>query len=216
MKTKLTIIATFMSLSLSAQTLSQTGTSVKELVPEGWTVQEAWGDLYQNGRDDLVLIATPNDSTKMKARDDGYVYDFNQPILAVYYMSEEGDLILHEQHDDIIPVRDEYVSYDVSAEVKRGNLVITVIPFASAGSYYSSVYEYVFRHQNDAFYLIGLDIESFARNTGDGERISINYLTHKQWTLPINAFDNSKDNEKPKWSSVPKEPLKRLGTFILE
>ena len=64
-----------------AQSLAQQGTSVEDLVPAGWLHQEAQGDLNKDGILDLVVVATPDYEENTLTREDGYVYNFNQPIL---------------------------------------------------------------------------------------------------------------------------------------
>ena len=69
-----------------AQSLQSSGRSSKEIVPQGWGVQEEAGDLNKDGIADLVIIATPNFRENIQVREgDGYEYDYNQPILAIYW-----------------------------------------------------------------------------------------------------------------------------------
>ena len=68
---------------MKAQGLKQLGTAVDDIVPEGWTHSEAVGDVDKDGLNDLVIAATPNFKENMKTRYDGYVYNFNKPILAI-------------------------------------------------------------------------------------------------------------------------------------
>ena len=58
--------------------------------------------------------------------------------------------------------------------------------------------------------MIGFDTDSFARNTGEGEKVSYNFLTNKCQRTKYNVFD---DKVKPveRWSKFPARPLKRLG-----
>ena len=66
-----------------AQVLPSAGNDVKDLVPEGWTHVEAFGDLNSDGVSDLVLVATPNYRNKKDIEDDeeGGI----MPVLAIYF-----------------------------------------------------------------------------------------------------------------------------------
>ena len=219
MRTKILMLLALFSVlqTLSAQKLKETGRSIAELLPEGWTYTEAWGDIYPDGRDDLALIVLPNNKDKITVRDDGYEYNFNQPLVAIYYMSEEGDLIQREVFDHLVPAREtEYTSIDSSISInKKGAIVIGLSYFSSAGSYGASNYSYVFRYQNDDFYLIGEEEESHSRSTGEGEKISINYLTHKQCHSTFNVFSDSNQKPTERWSKLPVTPLKKMDSLTL-
>ena len=220
MKTTLVSLLLLLTLPLSAsaQRLKETGKQVKDLVPEGWTTQEAWGDLYKNGRNDLVLMAVPNDPAGITKRDDGYELNENQPVLAIYYMSEEGDLIKHYEYDNVIPPLASLNYFtDVTLEVtNRGTLIIDLSTMYTAGSYTSPRHSYVFRRQNDDFYLIGEDISYYTRTTGEGEQVSINYLTSKKSSTKLKLFDEPIENGKTVWSKISRKPLRKLGSFTLE
>lgn len=205
-----------MPLGISAQSLQKKGTSVESLVPEGWTYNHEKGDLNKDGIDDLVLVATPHDKDKQKVRDDGYVYDFNQPQLAIYFGSSDGSYTLWNQYPEILPVcQDEFGSIDISPSItKRGTLQIYIDCFFSVGSTNTPKQTYVFRYQNNDFYLIGEETREFSRTTGEDVACSYNYLTNKCCKTTKNGFD---DSVKPrtKWTTLPKEPLKRLGSWEL-
>ena len=203
MRTKLFLLTWVLTFStLSAQELQKDGRSVKELVPEGWATDEAWGDLNQDGRDDLVLIVVPNDSANIKVRDDGYAINSNTPILAIYYKTEQGKLHLQSQYPDIIsPLQDETYSTEVSLSVTpKGALSISMERFFSMGSYNSP----------------GEETKSFSRLTGENERISINYLTNRQCQVITYEFRDNQHPPKERWTKTPKKPLQTLGSFELE
>lgn len=199
----------------SAQGLKNEGTTVEDIVPAKWEHIESVGDLNKDGMADLVVIATPDDPAHTKVRDDGYVYNFNQPKLAIYFGTKEGVFHYWRSYDDILPTQDEGTFIDFTLNItERGTLTIGFSIFASMGSYNSPSSTYVFRYQNGDFYLIGEEQQNFSRTTGEDELESYNYLTHKRQRVITNAFD---DSFKPKetWTVIPKEPLKRLGSEAL-
>ena len=86
---------------IQAQTLKQQGTAADNIVPEGWTHTEAVGDVDKDGLDDLVIAATPNFKENMKTRYDGYVYNFNKPILAFYLKASDGKYRLYKKFENV-------------------------------------------------------------------------------------------------------------------
>ena len=201
-----------------AQQLQQQGTGVNDLIPAGWDHTEAQGDLNKDGFNDLVVVATPNFKEKTKTRDDGYVYNFNQPILAIYFGSAEGLLQLWQTYDQVIPAReDEYFSIDASLMItEKGVLRISLETFSSWGSWSSDDYNFSYRYQNGDFYLIGKETHSLSRNTGDVEIVSENYLTWKRQVVKENVMEDGKDTPKvEKWSRLSKKPLEKLGEPLL-
>ena len=205
-----------MPIFASAQELKLEGATADELVPAGWEKIEAHGDLNKDGVDDLVLIVTPNNPEHMQTRDDGYVYNYNQPVLAIYLGEGDDKLKLWKQYDDVLAHQeDETTTVDFSLAITpRGTLQITLEYFHIAGSANTSWTTYIFRFQNSNFFLIGEEEYSMSRYNGDVFEVSTNYLTSKQKTTQTQVFKNAKRKES--WTTLPKEPLKRLGEFPLQ
>ena len=195
-----------------AQNLPQQGTSTDDIVPAGWQHQEAQGDLNKDGIPDLVVVATPNDEANLRTRDDGYVYNFNQPILAIYFGTGQGQLQQWKHYDNVIPAdEDENCSHEISLEITgRGTLRISDMLFCSMGSYETTVDTYTYRYQQGDFFLIGSDKEELHRNNGNTTIISENYLTWKRQETRYNVFHYDKDPTE-KWSRLSKKPLEKLG-----
>ena len=194
----------------NAQNLLEEGRNSQEIVPQGWDKIEAQGDLNQDGKTDLVIIAKPNFKEKMKTRDDGFVDNFNQPILAIYFGQNDGTFKLFKQYKDLIMADDEYMNIETDIKINRkGSLIIDINPFMSAGSYTNQRSQYTYRYQNNDFYLIGKDASTLHRATGEEETVSENYLTWKKLVITDNAFENGKRKEK--WHKLNKKPLEKLG-----
>ena len=209
------LIVAFVGLcaGVRAQQLQQQGRGVDDLVPAGWDHTEATGDLNKDGIVDLVVVATPDFKENTKTRDDGYVYNFNQPLLAVYFGTAEGKMQLWRQYDQVVPARpDEYVSIDASLTItEKGVLRISLETFASMGGWGSENSNFSYRYQDGDSYLIGKEYHNMSRNTGDMETTSENYLTWRRQVVTENAFEDSNVPRKETWTKLPKKPLEKLG-----
>ncbi|MBR3619410.1 MAG: hypothetical protein IKN44_06625 [Bacteroidaceae bacterium] len=206
----ISIILCLCAIGMQAQSLKKQGASVEQIVPEGWEHKEATGDLNKDGIKDLVVLAKPNFKEKMKTRDDGYEYNFNPYILAIYFGQADGNHQQWKQYEELFPADDEWISVDVDIEVtERGTLNISTGTFASGGSYGTNQTKYTYRFQNGDFYLIGRESTDMMRNTGEMTTISENYLTWKRQTIKDNAFEEGVKKEI--WSKLTKKPLEKLG-----
>jgi hypothetical protein len=199
-------------LGAQAVELKPQGVSVEDIVPAGWSHQEAQGDLNKDGIPDLVVVAIPDDVENTITRSDGYVYNFNQPILAIYFGDKQGQFQRWKQYDNVIPAdEDQNCQHDIGLEITpRGTLCILVQLFCSAGSYGTSVNSYTYRQQNGDFYLIGMDTEEMQRNTGDCTTVSENYLTWKRQVKTSNIADEATPPTE-KWTRLTRKHLEKLG-----
>ena len=196
-----------------AEGLKQQGTSVNDIVPAGWSHQESQGDLNKDGIADLVVVVKPDYPENTFTRDDGFVYNFNQPILAIYFGDKQGQFQRWKQYDNVIPAdEDRNCQHDIGLEITpRGTLCISVQLFCSAGSYGTSVNSYTYRQQNGDFYLIGMDTEEMQRNTGDCTTVSENYLTWKRQVKTSNIADEATTPPTEKWTRLTRKHLEKLG-----
>lgn len=180
------------------------------------TVCFVQGDLNKDDIQDLVLVATPRDPENMMVRDDGYEYNFNKPVLAVYFGKADGTYSLFNEYPYTIPgAEDEFTFVTVESEITaKGVLKLFVEYFNSAGSSENDNNTYLFRFQDGDFYLIGSDSEASSRYSGEAVKVSRNYLTKRQSTTTYNMFD---DKVKPTetWTDLPDEPLEKLGERML-
>ena len=202
------------AIGMNAQTLKQQGNAVEQIVPEGWEHEEEEGDLNKDGIKDLVVLAKPNFKENMKTRDDGYEYNFNPYILAIYFGQAEGSFQLWKQYKELFPADDEWSSVGVDISItEKGALNIDTDLFSSGGSYGTSRTKYTYRYQNGDFHLIGKESTDMMRNTGEMTTVSENYLTWKRQTIKDNAFEEGKKKET--WSKLTKSPLEKLGDHEL-
>ena len=218
MKSALTILMlSFCLFTHAQQALRQTGKDVEGIVPTGWEESHAVGDLNKDGIADMVIAATPDYKEHIIIREsDGYQYNLNQPILGIYWGQPDGTFSQWKTYDNVLPARpDEYLSITNSLNITdRGVLTIDVETFSSMGGWGAGNVTYLFRYQNGDFYLIGKDENYIARNTGEVNIDSYNYLTSRHQKITYNEFDKNV-KRKEKWDKLPKESLQRLGSFEL-
>jgi len=199
--------------TVHAQGLKQVGMSVHDIVPKGWMHYEERGDLNKDGITDVVLMVKSNNKEHIVKRSDGYEYNYNQPIFAVYFGTSDGRLQKWKQYGMLLPADDpdnENCTININFEItQRGALIISIQPDCSAGSYFTHIDRYTYRFQDGDFYLIGKEDESIQRNTGDVTLHSENYLTWKRQVKKSNFSEDTPPVEK--WTRLTKKPLEKMG-----
>ena len=193
--------------------LAKEGRTIEEVVPNGWDIESATGDLNKDGIEDFVLIVRPNDPVHIKTRDDGFEYNFNPLFLAVYFGSPSGVYKRFKVwHDTVSGREDEYT--DITNELSitpKGAIDISVSSWSSMGTAATGGSTYRYRFQSGDFYLIGEESSWLNRMTGEGESTSINYLTGQKEITTGNMMEEK--DLKTKKVKIKKEPLRLLGSF---
>ena len=193
--------------------LAKEGRTIEEVVPNGWDIQSATGDLNKDGIEDFVLIVRPKDPAHIKTRDDGFEYNFNPLFLAVYFGSPSGVYKRFKVwHDTVSGREDEYT--DITNELSitpKGAIDISVSSWSSMGTAATGGSTYRYRFQSGDFYLIGEESSWLNRMTGEGESASINYLTGQKEITTGNMMEEK--DLKTKKVKIKKEPLRLLGSF---
>ena len=181
------------------------------------TMSIAWGDLNKDGINDVVVVATPRITENMMIRDDGYEYNFNSPVMGIYFGTKDGKLSLYKEYENTIPgAEDEFCFIELKSDISdTGVLSFNIESFYSAGSTNTDYNIFRYRYQDDDFYLIGADTGALSRYSGESEEVSFNYLTHKKQTIVSNVFDESVE-PKETWEAIPEEPLEKLGARLLD
>ena len=193
--------------------LAKEGRTIEEVVPNGWDIQSATGDLNKDGIEDFVLIVRPNDPAHIKTRDDGFEYNFNPLFLAVYFGSPSGVYKRFKVWHDTVSGREDEErerTNEVSITPK-GAIDISVSSWSSMGTAATGGSTYRYRFQSGDFYLIGEESSWLNRMTGEGESTSINYLTGQKEITTGNMMEEK--DLKTKKVKIKKEPLRLLGSF---
>ena len=191
--------------------------TVKDVFPKDCdTICYLQGYLNDDDFLDLVLVATPRNPENMMTRSDGYEYNFNEPVLAIYFGKDDETYTLFKEYPNTIPgPEDEFGFVTVGSETtEEGDLKFDIEWFYSAGSSAVDQNSFLYRYQDGDFYLIGSEVQSYSRMSGEAENVSNNYLTKKQLTTIFNMAD---DKVKPTetWSDLPDDPLEKLGAQTL-
>ncbi len=229
------IIAVITALSLSLTTASfaedtqSADTSTPSLkaypgieadIPKNWEVIEIIeGDLNKDKKADIVLRIDESDPTKI-VKDASYstgMIDNNRRGVLIFFNDGDRYRLVSKNLTGVIPSKALFSAdtcMDDSLDgisIKNNVLRIKFVAFHSCGSYDGSEIEYIFRYQNQAFELIGLESSFSSRSTGETTTSSINFSTKKKArTTGGNMFEDNKSNPKTTWESIAINKLYRL------
>nr|WP_314668005.1 hypothetical protein [uncultured Porphyromonas sp.] len=193
--------------------LAKEGRTIEEVVPNGWEVQSATGGLNKDGIEDFVLIVRPNDPAYIKTRDDGFEYNFNPLLLAVYLGSPSGVYKRFKVWHDTVSGREDE-ERDITNELSitpKGAIDIRVSYSSNIGTDETGSITYRYSFQSGDFYLIGEESTWGNRLAAEWERTSINYLSGQREVTSGDLI--TRRNLKTKQVKIKKEPLRLLGSF---
>ena len=207
------------SLYAFAESFPQKAKSVNDFIPKGWKILKdengsnfiAKGDLNKDNLEDVAIVIEKNDKKNIKKNESlgPDELNLNPRILLVLFKEKNGTYTLAAKNDkgfiksegsEDNPALMDTLS---NISIKKNVLKITFNYFMSAGSWNTSSDTYIFRFQNNVFELIGYESDSYMRNSGDEEKISINFSTNKvKFTTGGNMFEDAKDKPKDKWRNA--------------
>ncbi len=207
----LTVVLLSSSMLGAAEAAPTLPANAQSHLPKGWKLLEVVkSDLNSDGRDDLVFVreeADPKKITKELPSNDG-VRNLNPRVLVVLLAEEGGYRKLAECPRLIPPAFDPM--YDMMDDrfngisVKKGVLTVSFRYWASAGTWWMSMENYKFRLEAGRLRLIGSEIDSFHRGSGEKDLFSTNYLTSKvKRTSGLNEFDEKESKPKVEWETLP-------------
>ncbi|MEP9358840.1 hypothetical protein [Sphingomonas sp. KR3-1] len=181
-------------------------------VPVGWVLESSEsGDLDGDGKPDLAFVLHMNDPANVLKNEGGFcgeTIDTNPRILAVALAQPGGGYRLVAQNHALVPRRDNPCADDWLAAdgemgggiaIARGNVVVTLGRFMSAGGWGMGRTVFTLRWKDRALRLIGFDSENTQRNSGETSSLSVNYLTRK---IRIAHGTIESDAEKVRWARL--------------
>lgn len=200
------------ALCVSAAGLAADPDAYSRWVPKGWRLESAVsGDLDKDGNADAVLVLRQQNRRKI-LRNEGLgasELDTNPRRLVVLLNSPEGFSKIAETSRFLPPKNDPEAPCladpleEGGVSIKRGLLLIELHYWVSCGSWGVSHDTFTFRLENGRFRLIGLDGNTFMRNSGEQTETSTNFLTgKKKVTTGLNEFETSTE-PKVSWQRIP-------------
>ena len=186
-------------------------------VPKGWVRESvAKGDINQDGRSDAVLVLRGDDPAR-RIKNDGMgedPIDTNPRRLLVLLSSSAGYRAVASS-DSLIPPPGSEESRclaDRMAEggvtVKRGTLRVAMQNWLSCGSYGVTNRTYILRLEGTRLRLIGYDRLDFMRSSGEGEELSVNFLTGRyRRTTGIAVIGEQDSPPKIAWHRFAPKPV---------
>ena len=162
--------------------------AVQDFVPQGWKLeQQIDGDLNGDGRADKVLVLQQQDAAHWQDNEGlgAPRLNLNPRTLLVLWNTPQGyheavrntTLLPSESSEDTPCLVDPLEEGAIS--IRKQVLVVDLHYWLSCGSYSLNHMQYKFRYQQGAWPLIGLDVNSSARNMDDTEQSSYNFVTGK-------------------------------------
>ena len=187
------------------------GNKMEDFVPKHWSaIMKVDGDLNKDGLADTALIVEQENPNNISITEYNDTLNTNPRALLVLFKQENGTYKLAAKNDKgfIEPPKENSSLLDPLGEgdinIKNNTLRLKFQYFFSAGSWYITNVEYVFRYQNSHFELIGVETNSFHRATGEETIVSFNLSTNKlETTMGGNVFEEKENN-----------PKKETETFI--
>lgn len=187
------------------------GNKMEDFVPKYWSaIMKVDGDLNKDGLTDTALIVEQENPNNISITEYNDTLNTNTRALLVLFKQENGTYKLAAKNDKgfIEPPKENSSLLDPLGEgdinIKNNTLRLKFQYFFSAGSWYITNVEYVFRYQNSHFELIGVETNSFHRATGEETIVSFNLSTNKlETTMGGNIFEEKENN-----------PKKETETFI--
>ena len=187
------------------------GNKMEDFVPKHWSaIMKVDGDLNKDGLTDTALIVEQENPNNISITEYNDTLNTNPRALLVLFKQENGTYKLAAKNDKgfIEPPKENSSLLDPLGEgdinIKNNTLRLRFQYFFSAGSWYITNVEYVFRYQNSHFELIGVETNSFHRATGEETIVSFNLSTNKLETnMGGNVFEEKENN-----------PKKETETFI--
>lgn len=188
--------------------------------PPGWkSIQQDTGDLDRDGVDDVVIVLEQDDPANIKANDGLVSPQLNtSPRALLVLFADHGGYRKVVENRTLVPTEgssEEPCLDDPLAEVAIGNGTLKLVfeRSLSCGGWATSKVAYTFRHDGKGMRLIGRDISTFMRNSGEETMDSINYLTGRRKLINgmyVAGEDGLERDLTPRWQRLPKSEPRYL------
>ena len=141
--------------------------------------------------------------------------NLNERIILVLFQEKDGSYTLKSKNDKgFIESENSEINPELSDPLEDGgmNIVNNTLRikfnyWSSAGTWYTSTREYVFRYQNNQFELIGFEENSYHRASGEMITYSYNLSTGKiKIVTGENMFDDNESKPEVEWKEKVIEP----------
>jgi hypothetical protein len=178
-------------------------------IPAGWKLDKvATGDLTGDGVSDTAVVIRQTDP-KLIVKNEGLgeaELDTNPRRLLVFEKTAKGYVqigaatkLIPPAGSDANPCLTDPLD-EGGISIARQVLSVKLHYWQSCGSWSVTSNTYGFKRQAGRFRLIGYDRMEFMRNSGEGQEISVNFLTGRKSTKP---FSNEETRPKPaRWSKI--------------
>lgn len=201
---------------ITAPELRTAASSAADFAPSGWTVERTVdGDLDKDGQADLVIVLKGADPACLVWTDLTDEPMDTNPRLLVVAFRRGGEYKLHSANIAVIPRREDPYTDDPleigGLEIRGGVVRLRLGHWRSMGGWgtYSNILS--FRWDGKAFPLIGFDRDHLQRNTGETEKLSVNFLTGRARTVSGSMEDGVKD--KVVWKNLADRQAPTLETI---
>lgn len=168
---------------------------IDHLIPAHWNlISYAIGDLNYDKTDDIALLVQPNNKEV-------------GPKLLIFFFKKNSFQLGQSKQFQTWTYRDENECVDSafhesSLNIKNQVLSITFDEQPICTNTYGINYTYRFRHIENAFRLIGFDLLSADKLSGNTHEISVNLLTRKRKEYSYNLFPDKNTQPKTKWRAL--------------
>lgn len=204
------ILFIFFPLDIYALDLPTKANSINSFILNGWKIlAEEKGDLNNDDQEDIAIIIENTNPDNFKKNEflGAEFLNLNPRILLILFKKNNEYYLVAKNEKGLIESEgseENPTLMDPFSEIKIKNNILKIeSQYAqSAGSWEAQKLEYIFRFQQNHFELIGINSLSFMRNTGEGEKLSINLSTKKVQKVTGNIIEENQSKYKEKWAKV--------------
>jgi hypothetical protein len=214
---------------LSFPTIKAVAASVDDFIPSNWKRigSVSLGDLNKDKLPDAAFVIQTTDTlSELLYNEQTKLYDQEDNsgarILIVLFKNRDGKYHLAFQNNDfILRPSEEGICCDPFTDLKIQNGTL-VIPFYGGMSRYKWQNTYVFRFQNNDWYLIGATLSSSSVEWFDStdvvssseEESSYNFITKKVKVVTSEMDKNDVTKSKEEWRAIDIGVLRTLKMLI--